>query len=78
MDSEIQAQQQTPNIVPLVYVKFQVGQKYTREEIKSALQEIYNDAGIKRTAKATDLQEYFDCSDCKLNGQRAYLLRPKK
>ena len=77
MDSEIRAQQQTPNIAPLVYVKFQVGQKYTREKIKSALQEIYNDAGIKRTAKATELQEYFDCSDCKLNGQRAYLLGPK-
>lgn len=77
MDSEIKAQQQTPHIAPLVYVKFQVGQKYTREEIKSALQEIYNDAGIKRTAKATDLLDYFDCSDCKLNGQRAYLLGPK-
>lgn len=77
MDNEIQNMHQLPQLGPIITVKFQVGQKYTREEIKSALQEIYTDAGIKKTAKATDLLDYFDCSDCKLNGQRAYLLGRK-
>lgn len=78
MDSEIQAQQQGPHIEAFIAVRFQVGQKYTREEIKTALQEIYNDTGIKKTAKATDLLEYFDCTECKVNGNRAYLLEPKQ
>ena len=77
MDNEIQNMQKGPHIEAIITVKFQVGQKYSREEIKSALQEIYTDAGIKKTAKATDLLDYFDCSDCKLNGQRAYLLGRK-
>ena len=67
MDSEIQAQQQGPHIEAFIAVRFQVGQKYTREEIKAALQEIYNDAGIKKTAKATDLLEYFDCTESLLS-----------
>ena len=77
MDNEIQNRQQLPQLVPIITVRFQVGQKYSREEIKSALQEIYKDAGIKKAAKATDLLDYYDCEECKLNGQRAYLLGPK-
>ena len=78
MDREIQAMQNTPQLGPIIAVRFQVGQRYTRDEIKSVLQEVYNNAGIHKTAKATDLQEYFDCAECKVNGQRAYLLRPKQ
>lgn len=78
MDNEIQNMQQLPQLGPIITVRFQVGQKYTREEIKSALQEIYKNAGIQKSAKATDLLDYYDCEECKLNGQRAYLLRPKK
>ncbi len=77
MDNEIQNIQQLPQLGPFITVRFQVGQKYTREEIKSALQEIYTNAGIKKSAKATDLQDYYKCTECKVNGQRAYLLGTK-
>jgi hypothetical protein len=33
---------------------------YTLSEIKTKLQTIYNEKGLKRTAKATDLYEFFD------------------
>ena len=77
MDQEIEAMQKGPHIEAIITVRFQVGQKYTREEIKSALQEIYTNAGIKKSAKATDLQDYYKCTECKVNGQRAYLLGTK-
>jgi len=77
MDREIQAMQNIPQLGPIIAIRFQVGQKYTRDNIKSVLQEVYNNAGIHKTAKATDLQEYFNCTECKVNGQRAYLLGTK-
>jgi hypothetical protein len=33
---------------------------YSLSEIKTKLQTIYNEKGLKRTAKATDLYEFFD------------------
>ena len=77
MDQEIKAIQQGPQIEPMIYTQFQVDQKYTREEIKTALGEIYTAAGLKKTPKATDLEDYFTCIDCKKGGQRAYLLKAK-
>lgn len=77
MDQEIKAIQEGPHIEPIIYARFQVDQKYTREEIKIALGEIYTAAGLKKTPKATDLEDYFTCVDCKKVGQRAYLLKAK-
>lgn len=39
---------------------FNVGEKYLLSDIKTKLQEIYNSLGITKTAKATDLLEYFE------------------
>ena len=77
MDQEIMALQQGPQIGPLIYARFQVGQRYTRDEIKTALGEIYTSAGLKKTPKATDLEEYFKCIDCKIHSQRAFFLQSK-
>ena len=77
MDDEIKASQKALHIGSYIAVRFQIGQKYTREEIKSALREIYKEVGIKKAAKATVLEEYFTCTDCKVRGQRAYLLGAK-
>ena len=38
---------------------FFVGNKYTKKYIKEKLQEIYNQFNIKKSAKASDLEEYF-------------------
>ena len=38
---------------------FFIGNKYTKKYIKEKLQEIYNQFNIKKSAKASDLEEYF-------------------
>lgn len=39
---------------------FEVGNRYTLKEIKEKLTEIYETVGYKKTAKASDLEEYFE------------------
>jgi hypothetical protein len=39
---------------------FLIGNKYTNKYIKEKLQEIYNHNSIKKMAKASDLEEYFE------------------
>ena len=56
---------------------FEPGKVYTRKYIKEKLQEIYNNLGIKKSAKATDLNEYATCIPAKKNGERAYRIEPK-
>ena len=77
MDQEIKAIQEVPHIEPMIYARFQVDQKYTREEIKTALGEIYTATGLTKTPKATDLEDYFRCIDCKIHSQRAFFLQSK-
>ncbi|MBE6300208.1 MAG: hypothetical protein E7083_07790 [Bacteroidales bacterium] len=55
---------------------FEPGKVYTRKYIKEKLQEIYNNLGIKKSAKATDLNEYATCIPAKKNGKRAYRIEP--
>ena len=56
---------------------FEPGKVYTRKYIKEMLQEIYDNLGIKKSAKATDLNEYATCIPAKKNGERAYRIEPK-
>jgi hypothetical protein len=47
----------------------------TLDGVKNMLQEIYNSFGLKATAKATDLLEYFsDCKKKKIHGSYYYVL----
>lgn len=55
---------------------FEPGKVYTRKYIKEKLQEIYDNLGIKKTAKATDLSEYANCVSAKKNSERAYRIEP--
>ena len=55
---------------------FEPGKVYTRKYIKEKLQEIYDNLGIKKSAKATDLNEYATCIPAKKNGKRAYRIEP--
>lgn len=55
---------------------FEPGKVYTRKYIKEKLQEIYDNIGIKKSAKATDLNEYATCIPAKKNGERAYRIEP--
>ena len=47
------------NISGIVLHSFLIGNKYTKKYIKEKLQEIYDKQGIKRSAKASDLDNYF-------------------
>ena len=46
--------------------KFQVGEKYTKSEIKETLRSIYESNGYNKTPKASDLEEYFELKECKV------------
>ena len=50
------------NIKDKILEVFRPGTTLPKKEIKKSLQDIYNNLGIKKTAKATDLEEYFDIS----------------
>jgi hypothetical protein len=46
--------------------KFIVGQRYSKSIIKEILQIIYEANGYNKTAKASDLEEYFEIKLCKI------------
>lgn len=51
----------------LIRETFLVGQRYLTKHIKATLQQIYDDLGIKKCAKGSDLKEYFQMKPFKDN-----------
>lgn len=49
---------------------FNVGGRYTRADVKVKLAKLYEKEKLKRAAKHTDLNEYFEVKDVKVNGER--------
>jgi hypothetical protein len=47
------------NMIDKIYFTFKVGGKYSKADIKSALKDIYSDFSYDKTAKASDLTNYF-------------------
>lgn len=56
---------------PLIFDAFVVGQKYSKSNAKSMLQKIYDSLSLRKTAKASDLSDYFDISECKVVNQES-------
>jgi len=50
----------TIDIASEIYKIFVIGQRYVKSDIKETLKELYERLGYKKTAKASDLQEYFE------------------
>ncbi len=48
----------------VVLACFKVGQRYTKDYIKTRLREIFEDLDYKKTAKASSLGEWFDIKPC--------------
>ena len=48
--------------------------KYTCQELKSMIQKVYNDLGINKTAKATDIKMYYSVRQCYKNRKDAFEL----
>ena len=76
LDTKIANNNAYHNIAMHLPKYFELNEVYTREEAKGKLQMIYNELGLKLTAKATDLEKYVNCIKCKKNGSRAYKLLP--
>lgn len=49
-----------------VYLSFRVGERYSKEYIKRTLSQIYQRNNIKRKAKSTDLNDFFDTKPVKI------------
>ena len=48
---------------------FIIGEKYSKIFIKKTLQKIFDSLDLKRKAKATDLEEWFELKPCKINNK---------
>ena len=57
--NEVEIKLKVPEIKTAILFSFQPGNKYSRGYIKEKLQEIYDQLGLKKKAKANDLDEYF-------------------
>ena len=56
---QVMVSNQEINIRSEIYATFNVGDRMTKADIKQILGKIYNTLGYKKTARATDLDEYF-------------------
>jgi len=46
-------------MIEKIYSTFKIGEKYSKSSIKSTLKEIYSEHNFDKTAKASDLTDYF-------------------
>lgn len=60
-----------------IYSRFTLGQVYPGSDIKSILQGIYSDLGLKRTAKIVDIFDYFEVVKVNLK-ESSYRLERRK
>ena len=71
------------NLEKLIYSSFSIGVGYSSSKIKERLCEIYNQIGYKKTAAASDIQDFFNVVRCNILGesgkmQRGFKLISKK
>ena len=71
MDQEIRNSSSVGSIRDLAGKKFESGRTYSNKEVKEMLQDIYDEIGLNKRAKATDLKEYIACEIAKKNGIKA-------
>ena len=50
-----------------IFKSFNIGDRYTYNDIKAKLEEIYQDSGYQQTVRATDIKQYFDTKKVKIN-----------
>ena len=77
LDTEIANNNAYHNISMHIPKYFEPGKVYTRKYIKEKLREMYDNLGIKKTAKATDLSKYVNGVTAKKDGMKAFRIEPK-
>lgn len=60
MDTLIHEASAVNDVTTAILKTFSPGKCYKLKDIKAALQQIYNDYDLNRTAKATDIEQFFD------------------
>lgn len=61
LEKELSYKIKQTDISSLVKSKFETGKTYSNKEVKQKLQEAYDELGLDKTAKATELRNYLDC-----------------
>ena len=67
----------TADLSSVIYTRFKSGDKLTKKEIKSILQELCRSLDISSKPKATDLGKYFNLERIRIKQQEGYLLKDK-
>ena len=57
------------DMVAKIYSEFCIGKKYQKAQTKNRLAEIYSEFGCTKTAKANDLEEYFEIKPCLISNK---------
>ena len=55
------------DIISEIYNTFEIGKRYSKSKIKSELADLYKKLGYQKTAKATDLEEYYELKGVKFD-----------
>lgn len=66
LENEFQIIISSGNLKTLISTQFFVGSKLLLRDIKERLQYLYDNLDIKKTAKATDIEEYFEIKDIRI------------
>lgn len=66
---EIENKNKVEDIRGHIYNTFNLGGSYTLKEIKGILQNLYDSLGITKKPKASDLEEYFEIKDTKVQNK---------
>lgn len=72
--NEVNQNKTTDDIVTAFEDSFHTGERLSKQEIKSRIQQIYDGLGIGKTAKATDLKQYFEIEETNVivNGKKVH------
>lgn len=61
-----------------LFENFEMGQKYSKKDIKEKLQTIYDELGINKKAKATDIEEWFEVKRTYIKGKDSIFIIKSK
>lgn len=78
MDSLVHEASVIADVSTAVLLAFTPGDSYKLKDIKNTLQQIYNDYGLNKTAKATDIEQWFEVKRRIISGIEGYSVIQKK
>ena len=77
MNNEIAYRRKGKDIADLVKERFETGKTYSKKEVKDGLRQIYENLGLKPKGTASDLKNYCDCEEVRVNSSSNRVYRIK-